>query len=63
MNIPAAEQRGISVCLIFTRPKGRGIRPDPSSCSGSVRLNNFASQNYSLTDLKLRIQQHKENTL
>lgn len=25
---------------------------DPSTRSGSVRLNNFVSQNYSLTDLK-----------
>ena len=36
------------------RRKRRGIKPrDPSTGSGSVRLNDFASQNRSLTDLIL----------
>ena len=52
---PRRKQRGISKELfIIIRPKGRGIEPGviPRLRSGSVRLNDFDTQNQSLTDLK-----------
>jgi len=55
MNYFAASGRGIYKGFpIDIAPRGQGIRPQniPRLHSGSVRLNNFVSQNYSLTVLK-----------
>jgi len=54
MNHLAASGRGIYKGYPFNiAPKWRGIKPqeNPRLRSGSVRLNNFVFQNYSLTDL------------
>jgi hypothetical protein len=66
MNINTAEPAyqqagsGLSLFALFdyyfapragNQPAGWQVRPDPSTDSGSVRLNNFAFQNYRLTDL------------
>ena len=54
MTLPTASGRGILMELNFYSPQAAGniTHRIPRLRSGSVRLNNFVSQNYSLTDLK-----------